>query len=84
MIQTNTVGAGKTAAAGAAHVAFLTADGDFAAFQADCLARVETAGSDALRNPLLLVFAALVDGGGMAMHGNGCGLGKANGGSKCE
>lgn len=70
-------------------MAFLAANGGFAAFQANGLARVEPAGPDALSDAMLLVLATLVDGGGMAVHGSRCGLGspglcKANGGGKCK
>jgi hypothetical protein len=67
---------------GGAHVPFLAADGSFAALEAAGLACIEPAGADALRDALLLVFATLVDGGGMALHRHRCGLGKANGGTK--
>ena len=83
-IERDAVGAGEAAVMGGAHVSFVAADGGFAALQAVGLARVEAAGADALRDALLLVFAALVDGGGMALHRRRCGLGKANGGTKCK
>jgi len=66
-----------------AHESFLVPDGGFAAFKVSRLARVEASTVDALRDALLLVFAALVDRGGMALHRSRsrCGrcLSKANG-----
>jgi hypothetical protein len=75
----------KPAVAWSAHVTRLAADGGFTAFEAAWLARIQAAGSYPLRNALLLMFAALVDGCVMAMHWSRCGpdggrLGKANGG----
>jgi hypothetical protein len=87
-VEPDAVYAGQAATVSEAHVALLAANGGFAAFQANGLARVEAAGPDALSNAMLLVLATLVDGGGMALHGGRCGLGsaglsKANGGCKC-
>jgi len=89
MVEPHPVNAVQAAVAGGAHVAFLAAEGGFAAFQANCPSCVQAAGSDALRDAPLLVLAALIDGGGMALHGGWRGLdwgrlGKADGRSKCE
>jgi hypothetical protein len=62
-----------------AHHAFLVADGGFATFQTSALAGVEASTMDALRDALLLVFAALVNGGGMALDGSRRCLSKAKG-----
>ena len=88
MVQTDPIRTSETAAIGETHVAFLPADGCFTALHAHCLARVEPASSDSLRDAPLLMFAALIDGGGMTLHRNSGSvrdpLGKANGGGKCE
>jgi hypothetical protein len=89
VVQTDPIRTSETAAMGETHVAFLPADGGFAAFQAHCLARVEPATSNSLCDTLLLMFAALVDGGGVALRRSssrsvGNRLGNANGGGKCE
>ena len=84
MIERDAVGAVQVAAIGSAHVSFLAPDGGFAAFEPASLARIEPAGSNALGDALLLVFASLVDGGDVALHRRWCGLGKANGGTKCK
>jgi hypothetical protein len=88
MVETDAIGACKAPAVGGAHVALLAADGGFTALQASTLAGIEPAAADALANALLLVFASLVDGGGVALHGSrrhrGRRLGKANGRGKCE
>jgi hypothetical protein len=88
-VEPDAVRAGQVATVSGAHVALLSADGGFTAFQPNDLARVEPAGADAMSNAALLMYATLVDGGGVAMHGGRCGLGntglrKANGGRKCE
>jgi len=56
----------ETSMAGGTHVAFLASDGSLAAFQPAGLPGVQTAGPDALCDALLLMFAALVDGHGVA------------------
>jgi hypothetical protein len=89
VVEPHAVKVSEMAISGGAHVSFLAADGGFAAFQASRLARIEAAGANSLSDALLLMFAALVDGGGMALHRGGCGaargrLSKANGGGKCE
>jgi hypothetical protein len=84
MVEPDAVIVVQAPAIGGAHMAFLAADGDFAALQPVGLAGVELAGANTLANALLLVFAALVDGCGVALHGRGCGLGKANSRSQCE
>ena len=64
-----------------AHAVFLAADGGFTTLKACALTGVEAAGADAFTDALLLVFTALVDGCGVALHGSRCrrGLRKANG-----
>jgi hypothetical protein len=84
MVEPDAVIVVQASAIGGAHVAFLAANRPFAALQPDGLAGVELAAANALGNALLLVFAALVDGCGVTLHGRGCGLGKANGRSQGE
>jgi hypothetical protein len=88
-VEPDAVRAGQVATVSGTHVALLPANGGFTAFQPDGLACVKPAGADALSDAALLMYAALVDGGGMAMHGGWRGLGnaglcKANGGRKCK
>jgi hypothetical protein len=88
-VEPDAVYAGEAATVGCAHLALLASNGTFAAFQPNGLARVEPAGPDALSNATLLMLATLVDGGGMAVHGDRRGLGnsglcKADGGGKCK
>jgi hypothetical protein len=80
-IEPHAIDAGKMATVRGAHAVFLTTNGGFAALQACTLGRVETPAADALPNALLLVFATLVDGCGMALHGSWsrCCLRKADG-----
>jgi hypothetical protein len=88
MVEPDAIDACKAPAVGGAHVALLAANGRFTALQTSTLAGIEPAAANALANALLLVFASLVDGGGVAMHGSrrccGCRLCKANGRGKCE
>ena len=62
------------------HVRF-TSDGGFPALQTRSLASIDAAGLNSFSNARLLVFAALADGCGVALHGCRCSLRKANGGS---
>jgi len=76
-------GPGEAAVIGGAHLSFLATDGGFAAFQAPCFARSKLASPYTLRDAVLLVFTALVDGGVTSYGRWGC-LAKADGGAKCE
>ena len=82
-VEPNAIEVVEASMVGGAHVALLAPDGSFTALQTCTLAGIEPAGADALANALLLMFASLVDGGGVALHGssgrNRCSLGKANG-----
>jgi hypothetical protein len=70
--------------AGDAQAVLLAADQGFATLQARTLVSVEPSGANALRDALLLVIAALVDGCSVAGQRRGRGLRKANGGTKCK
>jgi hypothetical protein len=84
MVERNTIAAGKPSVIAAAHVPFFAADGDFAAFQVTGFASGKLSASYALGNAVLLKFAALVDGGGMAGRRHRSSLAKPDRRAKCE
>jgi hypothetical protein len=84
MVERNAVRASKTAVVRSPHVPFLAANRCFAALQVPRFASRKLTASYALRNPVLLELAALVDWGGMAWHRHWSGLAKADRRAKCE
>jgi len=86
VVEPGAIAAGEAAVVCGAHHVCLAADGGFTALQTCALTSVEAAGLNPFSDALLLGFAALADGCGVALQGgsNGLGrasLGKANGGS---
>jgi hypothetical protein len=84
MVERNTVRASKTAVVRGPHVPFFAANGCFAALQVARFAPRKLTAAYALRNPVLLELAALVDWGGMAWHRHWSGLAEADRRAKCE
>jgi hypothetical protein len=83
MFQRDAIGMIEAAVVSGAHVPFRAANAHFTAFKAACLACLEAPAVNALRYPVLLEVASLVDGGGMALRRRRsrcrCSLAKANG-----
>jgi hypothetical protein len=84
VVQHNPITACQAAMIFEPHVSFFAAYGSFAALEAGCFARIETAAAYALRNPILLIGTALVDAGCMAWRKLRRVLGKPDRRAKCK